>query len=116
MPKDLIEMKRAPERPVEAASAPSADAPVYPWGLQVSLDHESLERLGMEALPDAGAVFTVTARACVTAVSQDERAGPDGTPVAHRRVELQIEALALAPAKRPAGAKPKGWDRSMYET
>lgn len=115
MAKDLIEMKRAPERPMEVASAPSGDAPVYPWGLQLTLDNESLRQLGMDALPDAGAVFTVTARACVTAVAQDERAGPGGTPVAHRRLELQIEALALAPGKRPAEPKPRGWDRSMYE-
>ncbi|ENC2022865.1 hypothetical protein ABKE32_000491 [Escherichia albertii] len=62
----------------------------YPWGLSISLDNETLNKLGAD-LPAVGQVVTISAKAIVksTSVRQDNEE-------AYRRAELQITDMAIA--------------------
>ncbi|ROU17795.1 hypothetical protein EB837_02955 [Kluyvera ascorbata] len=63
----------------------------YPWGLCISLDNETLNKLGVTT-PSVGGVVTITAKAMVKSTS--ERQDDDGT---YRRAELQITDMGIAP-------------------
>jgi len=65
--------------------------PEYPYGLRISLCDEQIGKLNLEDEVDAGDYLEFRARACVTNVSQDKM--NDGS--IHRRVELQIEDMAV---------------------
>lgn len=67
-------------------------APRYPWGLSLSLDEESLEKLGITGeLPAVGAELVLSAKVKVTSVSSHE---VDGSKT-RESVSLQITAMAL---------------------
>lgn len=98
----LTNMKIDPKAREEKVAEPAtADRPVYPWGLEVRLDEDALEKLEMDALPEVGAALMLHARVEVTSVSDRENV-EDGKTHRHRDVSLQITDLALAPA--PADA------------
>ncbi|HBV7426222.1 capsid staple protein [Citrobacter sp. Cb028] len=63
----------------------------YPWGLCISLDNETLSKLGV-ATPTVGGVVMIMAKAIVKSTS--ERQDDDGT---YRRAELQITDMGIAP-------------------
>jgi len=69
------------------------DAPMYPYGLQLRLDEEALDKLGEDQLPDVGGTILVIAKARVTSVSSNE--SDSGK---RRNVELQITDLCLEAA------------------
>lgn len=57
----------------EGMCAPSDDhLPRYPYGLELSLSNETLEKLGIEDMPDVGYVMKLTAFVTVTRVSQSQ--------------------------------------------
>lgn len=68
--------------------------PRYPWGLQISLEKEQLDALGIKEMPMTGTVVALQATAKVTRCSEEEREGAD--PM--RSVSLQITDLAFEPA------------------
>jgi hypothetical protein len=70
------------------------DAPMYPWGLTLRLDEETLAKLGM-AIPESGAQMTVNAVATVTSVSSRQEI--DGETCSN--VELQITELDITPTQ-----------------
>jgi hypothetical protein len=72
------------------------DGPRYPYGLQINLESDALEKLGME-MPKIGAEMRIEAIGCVTSVSSNDRQGEDGPS---NRVEIQIQRLQVAPAKK----------------
>jgi len=85
----------------EALTEPKpGDAPRYPWGLQLTLNTEALEKLGIVGLPDIGAPIVVHARAVVTSTSQREEMDGDK----NRTLELQITDLALEAEQAKPGA------------
>ena len=67
----------------------ATDRPDYPYGLTLSLNEESIDKLGIE-LPDVGDTFFVLAIATVRSVSEHQ--SDDHTS---RDVSLQIEQLSL---------------------
>jgi hypothetical protein len=70
--------------------------PTYPYGLCVSLDEESMAKLGLDGdLPEVGEMIHFCAMARVTSASMNEREGTDGAKETCRRVELQITHLGL---------------------
>lgn len=73
----------------------ASSAPRYPWGLSLSLDNASLEKLGMTKLPEVGATFELDAKVKVTSVSQNE----DGSS-SNRSASLQITEMCLEPLSR----------------
>lgn len=79
-------------------SAPIADYPVnkYPYGLCISLDNETMEKLGLSGdLPEVGEMIHLCAMAKVTSASANERETTDGKTETSCRVELQITNMAL---------------------
>lgn len=85
-------------------SAPSVapseyKGPKYPYGLCISLDDDSLEKLGMAGdLPPVGSIINFMAIAKVTSASENEREGMDGKAEKCCRVELQITDMGVAGA------------------
>jgi hypothetical protein len=63
----------------------------YPYGLVVSLDDDSIEKLGMNKLPDVDEVLMLHARVKVTRVSAEQFEGDRKL----RSVGLQITDMAL---------------------
>ena len=99
----MISMKLDPAKSAPGEAQPlMADAPVYPWGLQLRQEEDQLAQLGIKALPAVGAKVRVVAMAEVTAVSQNQEQGGEVC----RCVTLQITDMD------PPGASGGMYDRS----
>jgi hypothetical protein len=75
----LVNMQRSKEE-IKEASTPaesSEDAPRYPWGLALSLDDDSLTKLGFTDPPAVGTVLTITARVEVCSSRQYQTLGAE---------------------------------------
>lgn len=89
----LVNMKSdPPDAKAEKAMMLGGEAPMYPYGLSLSLDDEALEKLGVTTLPDVGATMMIIAKVDITDVSSMESRESDG-PI--RSVRLQITDLCL---------------------
>jgi hypothetical protein len=88
----LVSMKMSKsEREEQSKPMMLGDAPIYPYGLQLRLDEEALDKLGETTLPAVGESVMVYAKAKVVSVSSNE--STDGGK--RRNVELQITDLCL---------------------
>lgn len=77
-------------------TAAKPSTPKYPWGLCLSLEDETLSKLGIDGeLPKAGDVIQFTALAKVTNSSTSESETTDGATKECRRVELQITDMGV---------------------
>lgn len=86
----LRDMKRTPaDKAEERVEREIMEVPDYPFGLNLHLDEDSLEKLDIE-LPDVGDTFFVVAVARVRSVSEHQL---DADKTQH--VDLQIEQLSL---------------------
>jgi hypothetical protein len=89
----LVSMKMSPQtakQMTEPCAVDGGDRPRYPWGLSITLDEDSLDKLGMDTMPDVGESLQLSALVDVTACSSNE------TDSGKRRsVSLQITDLAL---------------------
>lgn len=99
MAEKLVSMKLDPPArstagyPSEASG--KIDAPLYPWGLEVTLDTAALEKLGLaDKLPAVGSSLKLRALVDVTSVSENE--SQDGGRTCS--VRLQITDLWLSGA------------------
>ena len=91
----LISMKRSPTKKKKNENllcSPCESSEKYPYGLQIRLENESLEKLGIDKLPSAGKTMTLTAEVEVSGSNMHERLG-DKTP--SMSLELQITKLSL---------------------
>lgn len=92
----------------EEEASCSAEPPKYPYGLSLSLNDETLERLGMSTMPTVGSQVMLSALATVVTVSerQTQETKEAGEPVesVEKYVELQITALDVTPPQREVGA------------
>ncbi|WP_238919391.1 capsid staple protein [Achromobacter xylosoxidans] len=91
---NLTDMQLTPEEAKEVAGCCSSDGeaegPKYPWGLSISLDDTTLEKLGISALPQVGQRMQLAAVVEVCSTSQHEnQEGMD------KCVSLQIIKLGL---------------------
>lgn len=96
----MVDLARTPEEVKEEisvgkpASLPKPTVPTYPWGMCLSLDDDTLEKLGLDGdLPDVGDVIHFTALASVTSASKNERTTDTGEKEVCKRIELQITAM-----------------------
>ena len=99
----MIDMKleREPKKGETMLAADvESDRPEYPYGLRISLDSESLKKLGITEMPELDSEHKLVALVCVVSTSQYESQGSDEP---HRSVELQIEKMTLTPAKEEDG-------------
>jgi hypothetical protein len=71
-----------------------SEGPDYPYGLELRLENDSLDKLGMSSLPKVGKKVSITATGVVTSVSQNESSKGNGH--ANRSVSVQIQKLAVS--------------------
>ncbi len=69
------------------------EEPEYPYGLSISLDKDGMAKLGITALPEVGAKFSVAAKTFVRSTSAYDDDG-DGKSM---NLELQITEMELSP-------------------
>ncbi len=81
----------AEERKEYASPNIAGEERKYPYGLSITLDDGSLEKLKMTVLPAIGAKVTFTAEAVVETVSEYQSVGSDK----ERSVCLQITGLSF---------------------
>lgn len=86
----MISMKRKPSKSPGVTEVAVSAHEEYPYGLEISLDDESLKKLGMEGMPAIGSTSILTAKVKVTSVS--ESASENGKD---RYVRLQITEMEL---------------------
>lgn len=93
--KDLADMAMPTMQGVKAS------APKYPWGLSISLEDETLAKLGLDGeLPAVGEIIHFEAIARVTSAAENERETTDGSTEQCRRIELQITDMGVAAPER----------------
>lgn len=87
----LVSMKLSKsEKKSSAPAVTEAEQPDYPYGLELSLEKEQIEKLGLET-PKAGAEFILAARVEVRRISvTDEKDGKG-----YKSVALQVTDMAL---------------------
>ena len=85
----FVDMAREPQEPAEMENEIQENAPVYPYGLCISLCKEEIDKLDLEDDVEVGDMIHMHSLAKVTSVSKrDTVSGTD------MRVELQIIAIA----------------------
>lgn len=87
----LINMQQSAEEAKEYSQPTEAEAPKYPWGLCITLNGDSLDKLGVKALPAAGSKVTIVAKAEVTRTSENQT--QDGE--SEMSLDLQITDMQL---------------------
>ncbi|WP_076738223.1 capsid staple protein [Cronobacter sakazakii] len=77
----------------------------YPWGLRISLDNETIKRLGIDArmMPSVGDVISIAGMAKVVSVSTHSSDGDEQ----RSSIDLQVTDLAMMPPKRDEGRELK---------
>lgn len=88
----LVSMKKtkAEKKKSSAMVLPSDGGDPYPYGLTLSLEDDSLTKLGLDKLPGVGDEFMLHGKAKVESVSQNESNGSKS-----RSVRLQITDLCV---------------------
>lgn len=84
----FVSLKRAKGDRKATPVAPGGDD--YPWGLRLSLDAGTLDKLGLTKLPKVGATLRLECKAKVVAVSQNASEAQT-----QKSVELQITDACL---------------------
>lgn len=93
----LISMRRTPEEADEYAQPVAGDVPAYPYGLQICLCDDELEKLELGMMP-VGTVLRLMALVEVTGTRETATEGGED-----RSVDLQITAMSLEPGQPQDG-------------
>jgi hypothetical protein len=94
----LTNMKNKPkpkgdaEKLFAASMAEQPAPPLYPWGLTLNLEKESLDKLGLTELPKPDTKMRLTAIVEVAGISADAT-----TEGERRSIRLQITDMSLSP-------------------
>jgi hypothetical protein len=98
----MISMKLTPEEAKqESHCVPCDDSPAYPYGLSLSLDDKSLEKLGITALPAVGSKMVLRALVEVSSTSQHENQKDKDISVSLQITDMDIEPSRDATALYP---------------
>lgn len=87
----LINMENTAAEAKEQVSPVADGGPKYPWGLNICLNDDSLEKLGVTSLPAVGTEVTIVAKATVASTSENATEG-NGT---RSSMDLQITDMQL---------------------
>jgi len=97
----MVDMKRTKaEKKARDSAKPSSLEDDYPYGHRVHLDHDDMEKLGMD-MPQVGDKFHLRAHAHVASASEDSREGGKK----HRRIELHLRKMAIEHGNKSETAK-----------
>lgn len=97
---ELKSMKMSDEEAAKGEPCAVVDPPAYPYGLSITLNDETITKLGLAALPAAGQKMMLHARVEVTSVSQYEQKDNDK----ERSIGLQITDMAVEADRGEADA------------
>lgn len=101
----LISMQQSPEEAKEQTEPKASDAPKYPWGLCLTLNDDSLEKLGIDKLPEVGSVVTITARAEVSSIRDYQTQGGESEASMDLQItDMQVDGMDANTMGRAAGA------------
>lgn len=87
----LVDLKRSKAEKKRDEMPGKIGGDDYPYGLRVNLDHESLQKLGIDKLPAVGEKLHLHAHAHV--VSAEERSTEGGKK--HRSVGLELRKMQI---------------------
>jgi len=87
----MVNMQMSTEQAKEYASPSPSDGPRYPYGLCLSLDTETMKKLGFTELPKVGSKLMLVASVDVTSVGMHQQ--QDGDECMH--ASLQITDMDL---------------------
>lgn len=88
----LVNMRLSKKQSKAEVAISSEKGPRFPYGLQISLDDDSLEKLGFDELPAVGAEMIVVGVGKVT------RAGENRSQSGvNRDVSIQLERIEIEP-------------------
>lgn len=79
------------ERKEYAQPSIMSGQPLYPWGLQITLDDESLKKLGLKTLPALDEVLEIKCKAQVISISSRK----DGNEDDESSCQLQITEMEV---------------------
>jgi hypothetical protein len=74
------------------AQEQESKGPQYPYGLEISLENETLDKLSMKSLPKVGIVLSIEAKAKVTRVSESAEAQNKRKSIALQITDLAFES------------------------
>ena len=84
----FVDLAREPKEIGEDLPAP--EQPIYPYGLCLCFDQETLDKLDLDSDAEVGDMIHIHALGKITSISKrDTESGPDC------RVEIQLTAIAL---------------------
>ena len=88
----LVSMKRSEADKGEAMGCSPChdDMPDYPYGTRLNLDEEQLAKLGITAMPTAGATVLIEAKGMVTGMREEHIDGK-----LRRGLEIQLTELGI---------------------
>lgn len=94
----MVNLKLSKEESAEyeTNSTLVAANPMYPYGLCIHLDTETINKLGLEKMPEPGQLMTITALVEVKSVSISETLDQEPT----KSIDLQITDLELGEASK----------------
>lgn len=87
----LINMENTPAEAKEMVNPAADGGPKYPWGLCITLNNDSLEKLGVKTLPTVGTEVTIIAKATISA-GRVNATEADGTSSS---MDLQITDMQI---------------------
>lgn len=91
MPHNMVSMKKSKAEMKEGDHPASLGDEEYSYGLEISLDTDSLEKLGIKTLPEVGSEMLMMAKVKVTSISENTREGEEP----YKSVGLQITDMNL---------------------
>jgi hypothetical protein len=91
MKSSLINMEMSKEEAKEYAQPSVSESPKYPWGLCLTLNDDSLKKLGVTKLPSVETVVTITAKATVSSVRENQTQGGES----EASMDLQITDMQI---------------------
>lgn len=90
----MVNMKLSEEKQKDMKSETALGGADYPYGLQITLDNDSLLKLGIEELPDITSSIVIHAIAKVTAISINKNEKEN------KQVALQITDMEIGGIKK----------------
>ncbi|HEV2133793.1 MAG TPA: hypothetical protein VGR47_05975 [Terracidiphilus sp.] len=90
----LINMENTPAEAQQMTNPTAADAPKYPWGLCITLNDDSLDKLGVKTLPAVGTEVTIVAKATVSGTRESQSEGGESCASMDLQItDMQIDGL-----------------------